>query len=80
MFYKKMGTSLVAQWTGIHLPMMRTWVQSLVQDDPTGCGARHYVPRILSLSAATTEAKHLEPVLHNKRSHHNEKPVHCNQE
>ena len=23
---------------------------------------------------------HLEPVLHNKRSHHNEKPAHCNKE
>ena len=22
----------------------------------------------------------LEPVLHNKRSHHNEKPVHCNED
>ena len=25
----------------------------------------------------TTEITHLEPMLH-KRSHHNEKPVHCN--
>ena len=28
-------TSLVAQWLGIHLPTQGTWVQSLVQEDPT---------------------------------------------
>jgi len=27
-----------------------------------------------------TEPKHLEPVLHNKRSHHNKKPQNCNKE
>ena len=26
------------------------------------------------------EPMHLEPVLHNKRSHHNEKPAHSNEE
>ena len=30
--------------------------------------------------ATTTEPGHLEPVLHNKRSHRNEKPVHRNEE
>ena len=30
--------------------------------------------------AATTEPVRLEPVLHNKRSHCNEKPVHRNEE
>ena len=30
-----MGTSLVAQWLRICLPMQGTWVQSLVQEDPT---------------------------------------------
>ena len=29
------GTSLVAQWLRIHLPMQETLVQSLVQEDPT---------------------------------------------
>ena len=29
------GTSLVAQWLKICLPMEGTWVQALVQEDPT---------------------------------------------
>ena len=41
-------------------------------------GARHHVPQPPSSSATTTEAERLELVLHNKRSHHSEKPVHCN--
>ena len=32
------------------------------------------VPQLLSPLTASTEA--LEPMLHNKRSHHNEKPLH----
>ena len=32
---KSHGTSLVAQWLGIRLPMQATRVQSLVQEDPT---------------------------------------------
>ena len=31
----KGGTSLVAQWLGIRLPMEGTRVQSLVREDPT---------------------------------------------
>ena len=31
----KEGTSLVAQWLRIHLPMQGTWVQALVREDPT---------------------------------------------
>ena len=84
-------TSLVAQWLRIRLPMHRTQVRSLVQEDPTCCGAtkpvRHnywsprtvepachkywahtlqllkpvhsrvHVPQLLSLRAATTEAR-----------------------
>ena len=34
-----MGTSLLAQWLRICLPMQGTWVQSLVQEDPTCCRA-----------------------------------------
>ncbi|KAJ8794518.1 hypothetical protein J1605_018971 [Eschrichtius robustus] len=45
-------------------------------------------PVLKSPRATTTEAHvpqllkptRLEPVLRNKRSHHNEKPVHCNKE
>ena len=33
------GTSLVAQWLRIRLPMQGTWVQALVQEDPTCHGA-----------------------------------------
>ena len=35
----KIGTSLVAQWLRIHLPMQGTWVRSLVQEDATCHGA-----------------------------------------
>ena len=34
-----LGTSLVVQWLRIRLPMQRTWVQALVREDPTCCGA-----------------------------------------
>ena len=65
------GPSLVAQWLRIHLPTQGAQVWSLVQEDPTCCGATKPV-------ATTTEAHvlqllkpvRLEPVLHNKRSHH----------
>ena len=33
------GTSLVAQWLRIHLPMQGTRVRSLIQEDPTCHGA-----------------------------------------
>ena len=57
--------------------MQGTWVQSLVQEDPTCRGATKpvyhnywaHVPQLLKPAC-------LEPVLHNKRSHHNEKSVH----
>ena len=39
---------------------------------------RSHMPR--SLCATTTEPACLEPVLHNKRSHGNEKPTHHNEE
>ena len=75
------GTSLVAQWLRIRLPMQGTQVRSLVGEDHTCCGAtkpvRHNywacVPQVL-------KPAHLEPVLHNKRSHRNEKPEHRNEE
>ena len=78
---RRLGTSLVAPWVRIRLPMQETRVRALVQEDPTCCGAtkpmRHnywaWVPQLL-------KSERLEPVLHNKRSHRNEKPVHRNEE
>ena len=65
------GTSLVAQWLRIHLPMQGTW------EDPTCCGATNLVchnywacvPQLL-------KPAHLEWVLRNR----NEKPTHHNKE
>ena len=73
------GTSLIAQWLRIRLSMQGTQVQSLVQEDPTCRRAtkpvrhnyRSHVPQVLKPAC-------LEPVLCNKGSHHNEKPMHCN--
>ena len=69
------GTSLVVQWLGICLPIQGTWVRSQAGKTPHDAGQ-------LCLCITTTEPKRcnywasaLEPVLHNKRSHH-EKPVH----
>ena len=87
------GASLVAQWLRIRLPMWGTWVRALVQEHPTCHGAakpmRHnywacaleptshnywaHVPQLL-------KPARLEPVLCNKRSHRNEKPMHHNKE
>ena len=65
-------TSLVVQWTGIHLRTQGTWVQSLVREDPTCCRAaksvcHNYWASLLQL----LKPKHPEPVLCNKRSHCN---------
>ena len=73
--------SLVAQWLRIHLPMQGAWVQALVLEDPTCRRAtkpvRHnYWDRMPQLLKPAC----LEPMLHNKRSHCNEKPVHLNEE
>ena len=73
-FSKRNGTGLVAQWLRIHLAMQGPPVRSLVWEDPTWRGA-------ISLWTTDTEAcVPLEPVLHGKRSHHNEKPKHCNKD
>ena len=68
--------------------MQGTGVRTLVQEDPTCRGATKpmshnywsHVLQLLSPRAATTEAAHLEPVLCNNRSHHNEKNMHRNEE
>ena len=85
--------SLVAQWLRIHLPMQGTPVRALVREDPTCRGAtkpmcHNYwactleptshnswtrMPQLLKLTC-------LEPMLHDKRSHRNEKPAYLNEE
>ena len=85
--------SLVAQWLRICLPMQGTRVWALVQEDLTCHGAtkpmhQNYwacaleptsynywacVPQLLKPAL-------LEPMLCNKGSHRNEKPVHRNEE
>ena len=75
------GTSLVAQWLKIRLPMQGTQVQALVPEDPTCHGAtkpvhHNYWTCVLQL----LKPVRLEPVILNKRSHHNEKSAHHNKE
>ena len=64
------GTSLVAQWLKIRLP---TRVRALVREAPTRRRVAKPVRRNYWACA-------LEPVLHNNRSHGNEKPAHHNKE
>ena len=64
-------TSLVVQWLSIRLPMQEMSVRSLGWEDPTCQGVTK--PMCHNFWAHTLEAK-----LHNKRSHCNEKPMHCN--
>ena len=89
-----MGTSLMAQWLRIRLPVQGTWVRMLVQEDPACCRATKptshnywaHVPQLLKPTSSRVHVLqllkpvHLEPMLCNKRSHCNEKPVHCNKE
>ena len=87
------GASPVAQQLRICLPTQGTGVRALAREDPTCRGAtkpvRHnYWACALELACHNYWAcvpqllkpMCLEPLLHNKRSHHNEKPVHCNEE
>ena len=73
--------------------MQGTWVQALVRENPTCHGATKPV-RHNSWACTVEPASHnywarvpqlrkparLEPVLRNKKSHHNEKPAHHNEE
>ena len=74
--------SLVAQWSRIHLPMQQTQVPFLVWEDPTCRAAtdpvhHDYWACALKPGSHKYWSPHaLELVLCNKRSHHNEKPVH----
>ena len=90
---KIFGTSLVAQWLGIRLPMQGTQVRALVREDPIchratkpvshnywACAlepaSHNYwarMPQLLKLACP-------KPVLRNKRSPRNEKPMHHKEE
>ena len=72
------GTSLVAQWLRISLPMQATWDWALVQEGPT-C-RRATKPVSHNYWACALEPACLEPMLRNKRNHSNEKPAHSNEE
>ena len=72
------GTSLVVQWIRVHLPMKEIWVRSLIQDS-TYHGASKPQESAL-LSPTTEDLNALEPVLHNKSSHHSQKPIPHNEE
>ena len=74
------GTSLVAQWSRIHLPMQGTRVRALVQEDPTCRGATkpvHHDYWACALEPVShnywahvpqlLKPAHLEPMLHNKK-------------
>ena len=87
------GTSLVVQWLRICLPMQGTQVWALVREDPTCHGATKPVRHNYQACALEPTSHNywpclpqllkpvcLEPVLRNKRSHHNEKPTHHNEE
>ena len=58
------GTSLVEQWTRIHLPMQGTQIWSLAQEDSTCCRAtKPPVPQILSLHSRPHRLQQLGPRL-----------------
>ena len=82
------GTYLVVQWLRIWLLVQGTWVQTLVQGDPTHLGGTN--PMHHNYGASTPEPLScncwvrmlqllkpacLEPVLRNKRSNHEKPPI-----
>ena len=78
---RRFGTSLVAQWIRIHLPMQGTQVQYLACEYYTWGGATKSVSDTYGAHVLQSlKPVCLEPVLRNKRSHHSEKPVHYNEE
>ena len=75
-----MGTSLVAQWLRICLTMQGTWVRALVWEDPTCRRATAHAPQLLSLRAATTEAREPRARALQRRvapAHHNQRKPTC---
>ena len=67
-----LGTSLVVHWLRTCLPMQGVQVRSLVWED-FSC---HRVTKPLCLNYLSLGT--LEPMFYNKRSHCNDKPMHCN--
>ena len=87
------GTSLVAQWLRIYLPMQGTRGRALVREDPTcrrvtkpmrhsywACALEPASYNYWAHAPQLLQPTHLEPMLRNKRSHHNDKPAHLNKE
>ena len=81
---QKKRTAMVVQWLRICLPMQGTLVQSLVSEEFM-CRRATESKHPNSWACALELVSHscwslliLEPVLHNKRSHHNGKPAHHN--
>ena len=72
-FKKVVGPSLVAQWLRIACQCSGHGFEPWSRKIP-------HATEQLSLCATTTEPTCLEPELRNKKSHRNEKPVHCNEE
>ena len=85
--------SLVAQWLRIRLPMQATGVRAFVREDPTchratkpvrhdywACALEPTSHNYWAHEPQLLKPAHLEPVLCNKRSHRNEKPMHRNEE
>ena len=76
------GAFLVVRWLRIHLPMQGTRIQPLVWEDSTCYMVSK--PKLLSQHSRACKPQvlkptHLEPVLCNKRSHHNDEPLHYNE-
>ena len=66
----QLGTSLVAQWLRIHLPIQGTWVRSLVQKIPHAAEQLSPCTKLLSLRSRAREPQllslhTLEPVCYN---------------
>ena len=78
------GTSLVVQWLRLWLPMQGTWVQFLVQEGPTCHRTAKPMQQLNLCSRAWVsqplKSTHPELVLHNKRSHCDEKQEHHSKE
>ena len=59
----RLGTSLVAHWLRIRLPMQGTCVRALVREGPACCGATKpiHAPQLLSLCSRAREPQLLSP-------------------
>ena len=74
------GTSLVVQWKRIGLPMQGSQVQSLVWEDTSLRATKPMSHNFWTWMPQLQEPTCLEIALHKKRSNHNEKPGHHNEE